>query len=142
MPDNVIHIGDYRFTHKRDLLPQKDACEHINTTLDDNGELVLCNDCGAHLSAYWVLKRMLSEYSRGANRLRNATNDLNSLREKNISLLSARKVEKTWRNRTMIPSCPHCHAGIFPTDGFGGSMVNKEIERRRREVEKKQGGEE
>ncbi|MDE3022711.1 MAG: hypothetical protein KGI54_12775 [Pseudomonadota bacterium] len=52
-------------------------------------------------------------------------------------LIAARAVEKAWRVRDMVPSCPHCHAGILPEDGLGKSLINREMEMRRRDIAKK-----
>lgn len=54
--------------------------------------------------------------------------------EKTVELRAAQKVEKAWRSRTMVPTCPHCAEAIFPEDGLGSGMANRELALRRRGV--------
>lgn len=54
-----------------------------------------------------------------------------------LTLQAAKRVEGAWRRRKMMPACPHCGRGISQHDGFGGSMVNREMENRRRLAENK-----
>ena len=53
--------------------------------------------------------------------------------ENRISMLrsiAARKMEEAWRHKNMVPSCPHCHNGLFPEDfKTGMSMLGKDYAR-------------
>lgn len=110
-------------------------CAHIHTTLDDNGRTVRCDDCHLQLSAYWLLEQIIYEYSDAIERLKSERAHFEEEKKKELTLLSAQKVEKAWRRRNLVPTCPHCHRGILPTDGFGaGGFINKEIELRRRRL--------
>ena len=128
----VVNIGEYAFTHKRSSWFKKDECQHRKMTMDDDGHTVRCDECKTQLSAYWVLERMLSEYEQRRDTLNRDRASFREEKAKDVSLLAAKKVEKAWRSRSMVPTCPHCHEPIFPTDGFGASAVNREIAQRRR----------
>lgn len=132
---NVIKLGEYSFTTKKTSFLDKERCEHLNTTLYDDGQFVRCDDCGAHLSPYWVLGNILEQIRIARGSINESRAELELQRRESLHLMAAKVVEKAWRSKTMVPSCPHCRRGILPTDGFGRSAVNKEIEIRRRSVE-------
>ena len=133
---NVVNIGDFAVKRKRrssELIPGE--CTHLKMTMDDDGYHIRCDDCKVQLSAFWVLERMLATYQRSVDSLRYEKKHLADEKAKNISLLAAKKVERAWRSKSMVPTCPHCHEAIFPTDGLGGGSVNKALALRRRSVE-------
>lgn len=139
MRADVIEIGEYAFRRKHRFVVTGDhECAHHSMIMDDDGHHVKCQDCGTQLSAYWVLGRMLDRYREKMRDLDHERQRLAALKAKDLSLIAAKKVEAAWRSRTTVPRCPHCYAGILPTDGFGGSVVSKALELRRREVARDQ----
>lgn len=133
--NNLIEIGDFKLAREnRGGRAPRSECGHRHLTLDDNGEVVRCADCQTQVSAYWALTMLADEYKRQWDRLMAAKQALAEEKAKDIHMLAAKEVEKAWRSRTMIPTCPHCHRGIFPHDGFGRELVNKALENRRRQV--------
>lgn len=135
MVDNVVDIGEMRIARDRvsQFLPK--ACQHKSLRLEEHGEVVKCVDCGTQVSAFWALKMMTEQWATASSRLKAAREALEADKQANLHLVAARKVEKAWRNKTMVPACPHCHRGVFASDGFGGAMVNKRIEEANRNAE-------
>lgn len=137
MTDNIIHVGDFalRRQHKAYVL-KKDECPHRRVVLDDNGGIVKCDDCGVQLSAYWAICMLTEVWEKAQAKL--AREKLAVAEDKNASihLIAARAVEKAWRSRSMVPSCPHCNRGIGPHDHFGATMVNAKMEQRRRDADR------
>jgi hypothetical protein len=131
---DVIEFADWKVRKEaKRYFSEPNKCDHKQLTMDPHGFTVQCDDCKLQLSAYWVLERMLDQYRKARDRL---ASDRESHRAKmagDIRMLAARGVEKAWRSRNMVPTCPHCSRGIFPADGFGGSAVSKELELARRE---------
>lgn len=133
MTDNVVQFGDIYFKARgRRAVWEQDRCAHTHLTLDSNGDIVLCDDCGKQVSAFWALQKIVDQWGRHANAIERRQERLNEEVKSVVHLIAAKKVERAWRSRKMVPTCPHCHEPIFPEDGFGGSMVNKEIAKRRR----------
>ncbi|AXE31579.1 hypothetical protein DK842_17735 [Chromobacterium phragmitis] len=131
----VIQIGEWTLRRTQELRwTKEDGCKHHRLELDDRGDVVKCSDCGVQVSAYWALTTIVERYNQEMNKLSSAREQLKKEQQEGVSLTAARKVEKAWRSRTMVPACPHCHTAIFPGDGFGGINVNKEMALRRREV--------
>lgn len=132
MAENVVELGDYRFTHKRRHRYPKPECEHKSVELDDNGDVVMCLDCGKQVSAYYALRMLTEHWGDVQSRIAAKQARADGAQEKAIHLLAAREVERAWRDRRHVPVCPHCREGISATDGFGGSSISKEIDNARR----------
>lgn len=129
---NLITIGELQVQRKRRLDRfNKQECPHQRIDLNDHGETVRCQDCGVFVSAYWALCHWSQQINDGLRSIKAQREQLAWERKKLIRRVAVRKVEEAW-NRGMLPVCPHCHAGILPEDGFGGSQVCKELELARR----------
>ena len=135
---NVIDIDALRVARKSGYVRAPGECRHMHITLDDNGDIVKCDDCGVQLSAYWAITHFTEYYQRAIAKLTSAQKRLATAQEEGVHLLAARRVERAWRSRTMVPACPHCGEGIGPKDDFGGTCINKAIYERRRAA--KRGG--
>jgi len=133
---NVIDIDALRVARKSRYVRPVGECRHMHVTLDDNGDIVKCDDCGVQLSAYWAIGHFVEYYQRAIAKLTHAQNQLNQAQEQGVHLIAARRVERAWRSRTMVPACPHCGEGIGPKDGFGSTCINKAIYERRRAAKK------
>ena len=137
---NVVDIGTYRFkkVNTRSYGMRTGDCQHRNLTIDLNGEIITCDDCQKQVTAMWAVCMFLDYWDRLMRDLENRRKTVEELESKTVVLKAAKAVERAWRQRSMVPCCPHCHRAIFPTDGFPGrSSVNKQMElaRRRRESE-------
>jgi hypothetical protein len=130
----VIQIGDLALRRKdRGYgFTKPGECKHFKLTLDDNGDLVQCDDCKVYVSAYWALKLLTLQFERGQSALKAGWAQLAERTKERATLLATRKVDEAWRSRSMVPACPHCHEAIFPEDGLGSHTVNKEIAQKRR----------
>lgn len=135
---NVIHIDEMRLTKQHRHRFGRDAgCKHLHLTMDDEGDIVKCDDCGMQVSAFWALKMLSEFYERAMSKLASRERSQAVVEQKTIHLKAAQAVEKAWRSRTMVPTCPHCGEGIAATDGFGRSAINKMIDERRRTERRK-----
>jgi hypothetical protein len=139
MGDNIIQIGEFALKRKRErYIRSQEECRHLHVELDDNGDIVTCLDCNKQVSAYWALRNLTLEWEKAAKKVQLQQEKVREEANAKIHLIAARVVEQAWRRRSLVPTCPHCHAGILPTDGFGQSMMSRSIEIRRREVAKAQ----
>lgn len=128
----IVHLGEFRFQHKQFSRFKRDECLHKYTELDDNGNIVMCLDCGKQVDAYFVLRMLTEDWGRVQADIAAKWRRVEEEKDKHIHLLAARKVEAAWRDRRMVPTCPHCGEGISANDGFGGGMISKEIDNARR----------
>ena len=113
-----------------------DGCQHKHLTLDDEGEFVTCDDCKKQVGNYAALRMLVERWALLQARVDSQRAAIADATEKTVELRAAQRVEKAWRSRSMVPTCPHCHEAIFSTDGLGGSMMNKGLAIRRRGVGK------
>jgi len=127
----VVEIGEFRLTRSRREFFDT-GCKHLHTTIDSEGDVVTCDDCKQQLSAVWVLRSLCDSYVKAQERLAALQSSVREVAAKQVGMKAAQQVEKAWRSRSMVPTCPHCHEAIFPEDGFGGSATNREIAVRRR----------
>jgi len=134
MTDTVVSFADmaYRLRGQR-VIPDA-RCEHKHLTLDDNGEIVTCEDCKQQVNAYWALHRMALMWGNHAQQVRRVVAQVHEDQKATFHLRAAKVVERAWQRRKSVPICPHCKAGIFPEDGFGTSSINRAIELKRRSL--------
>lgn len=136
MSNNIISIGDWKIQRNGEHRIQTEGdCDHKHLELDERGDVVRCLKCGTQVSAFWAIKMISEQYNSSLRRLVRERETVKQAKEENLHLLAAKKVEKAWRRRSMVPACPHCGRGILPEDGLGSSMINREMELRRRKAE-------
>lgn len=132
---NVIQIEAMRLTRaQREWVASPSKCKHMNLTMDDQGDIVTCDDCSKQVSAFWALQMLVEEYGKAFDKLERRAQQQAESERKSIHLKAAQVVEAAWRSRTMAPTCPHCGEAIFATDGLGRTQVNKEMAERRRKA--------
>ena len=105
---NVIDIGKARFEERR-----RKHCRHLHIAYDPNDQSVECSDCGRMISI-WTAFMVLIDHWKYAKMGQDAkASELKELAKKHIVLKAAIRVEKAWRQRNLVPTCPHCSAAIF-----------------------------
>ena len=136
MSNNIINIGDWQIKRSGEYRMQTDGdCDHKHLELDERGDVVRCLKCGTQVSAFWAIKMISEQYNLSLRKLASERETIRLAKDENLHLLAAKKVEKAWRKRSMVPACPHCSRGILPEDGLGSAMINREMELRRRKTE-------
>ncbi|MCE2724702.1 MAG: hypothetical protein LW865_15715 [Betaproteobacteria bacterium] len=133
---NVINFGDFQIT-SRSTAYRPNACQHKHLTIDSHGGVISCDDCGKQIDPLWALEYLAMNWSKELAKTRAAQQEAKMIVSENIHTKAAMQLEKAWRKRSMVPACPHCHRGIFASDGLGNAMINAEMEKRRRTAEGK-----
>ena len=128
MDDNILDLGAFKLTRKNSKYYGDRKCKHTNLVADEFGETIICQDCGFQVTAFWALMKYSRNVKRYADDLNRRSKRLKELESKTVTLKAALEVEKAWRKRNSVPTCPHCHEGILPTDGFGGCTRSKNYE--------------
>jgi hypothetical protein len=135
MDNNIIQIADYSFkiTKPKSKWIKDDRCWHKRLTLNQQGNLVECRDCGKQVSAFWALQRFVDIWKNEWEKIQNAKEQLAKLSEEKQYLRVLNEVNQAWRGKNkMAICCPHCEAGILPEDNFGKSQINPKLELARR----------
>ena len=136
---NVVDFGAFRISQregKRSWSYRDERCSHHHLTLDDNGHIVRCDDCKEVVSAYWAIQMLAEVYNKAVRKVDAARQQVAEDKAHNIHLTAAKRVEKVWRSKNMVPCCPHCGRGIRPDDGLGHTQINRSIDERIRAIKK------
>jgi len=139
MDDNILDLGTFKLK-KKNIYSRDGDCRHTNLVADEVGETIICSDCGLQVTAFWALMKYSRNVKKYAADLNRRSKNLSELEAKTVTLKAALKVEKAWRRRNSVPTCPHCHEGILPTDGFGGPSRSKDYEMQLRKFKDKNKG--
>lgn len=123
---NLVKVGIQEWIGFKRLhtFAKDGSCAHRQLTFEENGEIVRCGDCGVQVSATWALRLVLTQCEDAWDRLKSERSALEEDKKKAVILRAALRVQRAWRSRYMVPTCPHCHQGILPGDGFGEGSVN------------------
>jgi hypothetical protein len=137
MEDNILDLGKFKLK-KKDTYSRDGKCRHRNLIADEVGETIICEDCGLQVSSFWALMKYCRNVKKYKEDLNRRSKRLKELEDKTVTLKAALAVEKAWRRRNSVPTCPHCHEGILPTDGFGGASRSKDYEMEVRKFKNKE----
>lgn len=130
--DNIIEIKGKKY--KKVWNPK---CKHKSKTYCLEDRVIRCADCGDQLSAFDSLVEALRDIETIRRDLKWEKKQLQEDKDHNFHLIAARKAEKAWRKRGMVPVCPHCAEAIFPKDGFGDRNINREYAEQKRKFKDK-----
>lgn len=125
MSAQIVEIGDFRL--KRERRVSREGCQHKRLTLDDQAELVTCDDCHLQVGNYAALRMLVERWALLQERADRQQAEITAAAKRTIELRAAQVVERAWRSRSMVPACPHCMEAIFANDGFGATLLNKAI---------------
>lgn len=129
--NNIIQIADFSILEKKTKWGSKE-CKHRTITLNDNGQIVTCCDCGQQVSAYWMLKESSNLWKMLEDQLKRREDKLREDKEANLHRIASRRVDKIWRCKDLVPCCPHCGEGISTSDELGSVAINKRVDEARR----------
>jgi hypothetical protein len=125
----IIDIGEFRIsstnTKWRTLFAGKatESCKHRRVSMDDNGQIVNCQDCEKQVSPYWFLRDFFERYDGQREKLEARMREVEEAEKRTVTHRAALIVAEAWRRRKFLPACPHCHHTISPEDGFGKSQI-------------------
>jgi len=130
----IIDLGSLRVS--RSEIKAKN-CNHLSLSYDPIEKTIWCNDCKAFIDPFNAFLNIVYNLECAYEKLNRERHDLAIAKQKEVSLIAAKKVEEAWRSRTMLPSCPHCSEAIFPEDNLGSIMTNKQMAIDKRRFKKK-----
>lgn len=133
----VLDLGVIRIAREKRAIDESPKCSHRSISLDEHGQVVICNDCHTQVSAFWALQMLTEYWDEAVGRLAAREKAVTAEVEACMHILAAGQLAKAWKSSTAVPSCPHCHRGVLPTDGFGGAMISRSVELAIREAKKK-----
>lgn len=133
LPDSIVQLDMVRLNRDR-----RKFCTCTKTTyeVDEVNRVVTCRQCGAWVEPFAALVDIASrreEREREQQRLLDQRREILNYKP---HLLVMRELERGYRGKTMLPTCPHCHRGFYFEEL--NHWVNRKIEDawRERELEK------
>jgi len=127
----VVDIGDIRVARGLSRRPHS-ACRHRAMRYDEKERRVWCADCETDVEAFDAFLIVCEHFSAAADRLEKERVAIQEAKAHNLIRIAAKKMDEHFRRKNMVPTCPHCKAGIFPEDVAKMSSVNREWEAVRR----------
>src|ERR1700721_4676613 len=102
-------------------------CSHPSLVYNNNGNIITCKECKQQLDPYWSAIHIFRGLHECYEQIDARRKQVEEMEAKVVTQKAALAVEKAWRRRKMIPTCPHCIKAILPGDGFGtmGGLPNK-----------------
>jgi hypothetical protein len=111
----VVDIGDIRvargFTRRH-----HSSCPHRDLVYDASERRIWCKDCEKDIEAFDAFEQIVSRYNVALSSLERREVALMEAEKFQIRSLAAKQIDRAWRHRNTVPSCPHCHHGLFPED--------------------------
>lgn len=135
--DNIINFDDLviKRNHRR-LNEKQSICSHLKISYSNDDMSIECEDCEATIEPFKAFMMLVYRYKMVCSRIHAKENELNFLLTKNLHLKAARRACDAWASRSLVPACPHCNEAIFSSDGFGHSLISKEIVMQKRKQNK------
>lgn len=112
----IVQFAELKISRKHREYLGKD-CKHLRLVICDHGGTVECEDCKKQIDPIWALQFLAYEWADKLAALNRKQQEMERVIAGNIHTKAALKVQDAWRSRSMVPCCPHCGRGIFPSDG-------------------------
>ena len=121
----VYDIGDFKLTHMQDhsrfTFKGDPECYHRKLTYRAAGDIITCDDCKRQVTPAWAFLHLVQRFADIQARLQSERKQLEQEKARTLTDRAAVRVQDAWRRRKYVPTCPHCHKGILPEQGFGNS---------------------
>lgn len=129
----VVDIGDLRVARGLTRRPVA-VCKHLRMTYDPRERRVWCQDCETDVDSFDAFMEIVERYASATKHLERRANEVREAEAFAIRSRAAKVMDEAWRRRSVVPTCPHCRAGLLPEDILkkGLSVVSTEYEQARR----------
>lgn len=127
----VVDIGDLRVARGMTRRPFV-ACRHRQLVYDTRERRIWCKDCETDVESFDAFMGVVEQFDRAAKEAERLLTEAKEARAFSLISIAAKKIDKLWRQRRMVPSCPHCSNGLWPEDVDKMGSVSKEWDSARR----------
>ena len=128
---NVVDFGDIRVGRGLTRRPVT-TCQHKRLSYDSKERRIWCRDCEQDVEAFDAFESLLNQVHDVEARLERREKEIDVAENHCLHLIAAKNIEKMWRSRHMVPTCPVCRHGILPEDFKNGhtGTVDRELAKR------------
>lgn len=111
----IVSIGDLRVARGLTCRPET-TCKHMSLAYDCQERRIWCNDCEQEIEVFDAFVALAENYDRAYSALEARREEIKEAESASLISVAAREVDKVWRGRKMVPTCPCCGEGLFPED--------------------------
>lgn len=115
----VVDIGDLRVARGMTRRP-KSSCKHLRLVYDEKERRIYCEDCRTDVPAFDAFVGLVERWKENMDAAQRLLDDAREANAFAARGLAAKELDRAWRKKTMVPSCPHCRNGLFPEDFVKG----------------------
>lgn len=131
LPEIVFNLELLKIKHDAHKHCNCSGCEIV---VDAANRLVYCGECGAVLEPFQAIMRIVTNYERVRKDIEHLLQQRKQIANYKPWLVTIKDLEKRYRGRKMLPTCPHCHEAFYLEELT--RWTNEAMERRRRELAK------
>lgn len=124
---NVVDIGDLRVARGLTRRPVS-SCKHKQVAYDPKERRIWCGDCETDVEPFDAFMLLVEQFDGAAKKVERLMQEAHEASKFQLISRAAKAIDKEWRSKNMVPSCPHCHAGIWPEDALMMGSVGKEYD--------------
>jgi hypothetical protein len=128
LPQNVVSLEVLRINRNID---KRCKCEKPNYVVDSRNREVCCSKCGSRIDPFDALYSLAMDWERVEEDTKRLLEQRKQIAKYKPHMIVFRNLEKNYRGKEMLPSCPHCSRGFYFEELT--SWTNAELEKRRRE---------
>ena len=131
LPTNVVAITALRARRHSGNGCQ---CPNPKLVVDVDAKEVTCERCGQRIDAFEALVRLCDHGEDLERQTKALLEQRRQLAQWKPHLLAAREVDRALRERSMVPTCPHCYEALFAEDFRRMGSTNRELAMARRKA--------
>ena len=122
---NVIDIGDLRIARGLSRRPIS-ICAHRPLMYDPRERRIWCKDCETNVDPFDAFVLITENFYHAAVKIERGLAEVEEAKSFSIRSIAAKKIDKIFRSRNMVPACPNCSEGILPEDVARMGRISKE----------------
>lgn len=134
LPDKVVDIDIFKINRNMD---KKCKCIEKRFTIDTQNRIIYCRVCGSQIDPYDAMYYLAAHSERMREQVARLLEQRKQIINYKPHMIVFRELEKGYRGKKMLPTCPHCKRGFYYEELT--SFVNKELEEAWRKRDKKEG---
>lgn len=142
LPDQIVEFEALKINRGRKKFCQ---CLEKKFEIDTQNHIVTCANCGAWVDPFDALVYIGEHYELERHFVQTLWEERKQIVNYKPHLIIIRELERQYRSKSMLPTCPHCGRAFFLEEIKGWQnrdteIARREFERRKAEQHKKREG--
>ena len=128
----IVDIGDVRVSRGMSRR-HVSSCKHRQVTYDQRERRIWCRDCETNVEPFDAFLMIVEHFDAADKKAQRMIAEAHEASKFALVSRAAKEIDKQWRRKNMVPSCPHCNAGIWPEEALRMGSVGKEYDKARKQ---------